>query len=549
MAGAAIRMDVVQILSLLGISGIIGGVLGAFYGPLVSDYLKRRRLRQNLYRELVDLYERAIWWISLNDEAEKAAYITPSTFDRSGRATSTMGGSIYQSQLNPQIFRSALKWKLQNLNLAAAKMEARLIDNNLYHKMLANDEDLRLFYQLNDSLSLETVFDNFLLAPTWKLPPFQYVPTTSLLTKEEANRLCLLEAQFDWLKIACRAYEEAEDQKGLDTNLLQWMRGWRPRGTLMCTFGQMSKNATWCGRCEEFVPPKGPNPLVSLARYYADWFTSRGRFGNALAKERCNNCGAAFPSVEHALESLYTKFRGSADADLRSKALLTVSQFYWLTANVNAANFLLEALSSDDVKLKALEDIGNLGTKASFAAEAISDLLKSGEESWEIRGKAAWALGEIWKGHRNLSLDALLAVVNYEDDEWLGEISSARARAVEALGKIGNSKVLASLTQIVTDEASSPDVREKAVYALGRMGEPAVNVLLKILNDKGEYSFLRWGAAYILGEIGDQTVVPYLKTAARDKDTQVRNNANASLTLINPEGMGYTYATDYIDEL
>ena len=537
-------MDVLQILSLLGVAGILGGVLGAFYGPLVSDYLKRRRLRQNLYRELVDLYERAIWYISLQDESDKANYITPSTFDRSGEVLPTVGNSISQSQRNPQIWRSALKWKLQCLNDTAAEIEARLIDNNLYHKMLANDENLRLFYQLNDSLELETAFGNFLLESTWKLSPFQYIPTTPFLTQEEARQFCLKETQFDWLKLACKALEQGEDKQALDSKLLKWMRGWRQRGTLLGTFGEISKNTKWCKRCEEFFPPKRLNALVSLACYYADWLISLGGLGNALTQERCANCGSVFPSFEHAIEILCAKFRGGDDADLRSKAVLTVSQLYRFKESANAANALLEALKNDDVKLKALEGLGSLSTKASFATDAITGILNNGDESSEIREKAAWALGEVWKGHRNSDISTALAVVNYEKDN-----DDVRASAAEALGKIGNNAARDSLTQIVTNNDENQDVREKAMYALGRMGKPAINLLVNVLNDKEGHSTLRNAAAFILGEIGDQTVVIHLERAVRDKDIDVRTTANTMLTLINPEGMGYAYATDYITEL
>jgi HEAT repeat protein len=251
-----------------------------------------------------------------------------------------------------------------------------------------------------------------------------------------------------------------------------------------------------------------------------------------------------FPSFEHAIEILYAKFRGGADADLRSKAVLTVSQLYRFKESANAANALLEALKNDDVKLKALEGLGSLSTKASFATDAITGILNNGDESSEIREKAAWALGEVWKGHRNSDISTALAVVNYEKDN-----DDVRASAAEALGKIGNNAARDSLTQIVTNNDENQDVREKAMYALGRMGKPAINLLVNVLNDKEEHSTLRNAAAFILGEIGDQTVVIHLERAVRDKDIDVRTTANTMLTLINPEGMGYAYATDYITEL
>ncbi len=90
-------------------------------------------------------------------------------------------------------------------------------------------------------------------------------------------------------------------------------------------------------------------------------------------------------------------------------------------------------------------------------------------------------------------VNSLIAVLKHKKD------SRVRAKAVEALGKIRDARVVEPLMQALNDEHW--DVRRKAAWALGNMGEIAVEPLIQALND--EHWDVRRKAAWALGNIGD----------------------------------------------
>ncbi|MBK5189981.1 MAG: HEAT repeat domain-containing protein [Methanosarcinales archaeon] len=112
-------------------------------------------------------------------------------------------------------------------------------------------------------------------------------------------------------------------------------------------------------------------------------------------------------------------------------------------------------------------------------------------------------------------VNSLIAVLKHEKD------SHVRAKAVEALGKIGDARVVEPLMQALKDEHW--DVRRKAVWALGNMGEIAVEPLMQALKD--EHWDVRRKAAWALGNIGDVRGVEPLIHALRDEYADVREDA------------------------
>ena len=83
-------------------------------------------------------------------------------------------------------------------------------------------------------------------------------------------------------------------------------------------------------------------------------------------------------------------------------------------------------------------------------------------------------------------------------------------------------------------EDSDEYVRWKAAYALGEIGdERAVEPLIEALKDSDEY--VRWGAASALGKIGDKRAVEPLIEALKDSNEYVRKGTAHALGKIGDE--------------
>jgi HEAT repeat protein len=98
------------------------------------------------------------------------------------------------------------------------------------------------------------------------------------------------------------------------------------------------------------------------------------------------------------------------------------------------------------------------------------DALK--DEDKDIRFMAAKALEEIG----NQAVEPLISVLGNNQ-------SKVRVCAAETLGKIGNPKAIEPLIATLKDKEEEEIVREYAVYALERIGKPAVKSLVQALRD------------------------------------------------------------------
>ncbi len=112
------------------------------------------------------------------------------------------------------------------------------------------------------------------------------------------------------------------------------------------------------------------------------------------------------------------------------------------------------------------------------------------------------------------------------------EDPNVRRRAVYALGEIGSEAAVPALVEALNDE--DPNVRWSAAEALGEIGSEAiVPVLVKVLNS--EDPNVRESAAEALGEIGNKAAVPALVKALNDEDPNVRESAVYALRKIGNE--------------
>ena len=106
-----------------------------------------------------------------------------------------------------------------------------------------------------------------------------------------------------------------------------------------------------------------------------------------------------------------------------------------------------------------------------------------------------------------------------------------RAEAIKALGMIGDPIAIGPLTQNIDPLDSLAMLN--AVYAFGRIGEPALDVLINGLTS--DTASIRAGAAKSLGYIPKPEVINPLIDVLDDPDWQVRLNAVVSLGSVGNE--------------
>ncbi len=108
--------------------------------------------------------------------------------------------------------------------------------------------------------------------------------------------------------------------------------------------------------------------------------------------------------------------------------------------------------------------------------------------------------------------------------------------AARALGTMG-----ADATLPIINVLGYPDINTRlgAIEALGAIRDPRAIEVLAALLASHETNELRWAAALALGEIGDPTVTPALRSALRDDNRYVRYGAAKAL-----EQVGWSAETD-----
>ncbi|MCG3226327.1 MAG: HEAT repeat domain-containing protein [Candidatus Heimdallarchaeota archaeon] len=143
-----------------------------------------------------------------------------------------------------------------------------------------------------------------------------------------------------------------------------------------------------------------------------------------------------------------------------------------------------EAASEIEDAFSALIEIGEP------VIEPLIDTLK--DEDKDIRYMAAKALEVI--GYQ--AVDPLII-------ELGNNRSRVRVCATETLGKIGCTKAIEPLIATLKDEKEDEIVREYAVYALERIGKPAVKALIKALKDLKDPSAIAPLSAALFYEEGE----------------------------------------------
>lgn len=101
-----------------------------------------------------------------------------------------------------------------------------------------------------------------------------------------------------------------------------------------------------------------------------------------------------------------------------------------------------------------------------------------------------------------------------------------RSRAAYELGKLGDPRAIAPLVAALSDQDKF--VRSWAAGALGKAGAAAIPPLLNVL--QGADASAAPYAALALGELGDVRAIPLLASAIQEGDWDIRPSAAAALT-------------------
>ena len=149
------------------------------------------------------------------------------------------------------------------------------------------------------------------------------------------------------------------------------------------------------------------------------------------------------------------------------------------------------------------------------------------------------------------SIDELIELLNDKDDfvveDVMGELElraeesldplidalshrkkNIRLHAATLLGAINDEKAIPALIDTLRD--NNKLVRREASTALSRMGEPAVDPLIAILDD--EDWRVRGAAAWALGNLGDEKAIPALEKLLDDESGYVKSGAESARSSI-----------------
>lgn len=179
---------------------------------------------------------------------------------------------------------------------------------------------------------------------------------------------------------------------------------------------------------------------------------------------------------------------------------------------------LVRLLERGDPSMRhlAAEALGQLGDPG-----AIDPLLAAleGPEEEGIRWRAAEGLARMGEP----AVPGLARLAGHADPD-------IRWKAIVALGDIGEPTAI----PVLRDRLGDPDrfVRGRAVSALTRIGSPCIGSMLDALADRNPGT--RQGAAEVLGQLGDASVVDGLLHALHDPVESVRRAAAVALLRINP---------------
>lgn len=201
--------------------------------------------------------------------------------------------------------------------------------------------------------------------------------------------------------------------------------------------------------------------------------------------------------------------------------------------------YLDELFSSDPVeRANAARYLGGLEAQAEFALDSLAGLLWTDFTSlvWQYSGdptspsmEAAIAIARIGTSE---ALDILLTAVNYSDYQvqWSGAVGLSFVDSPHQYPQLADA--VPSLIAILQGDIVLPGatdgyyVQTRAAFALGHLRDPCGYApLAAVLADSDAWWEIRWAAARVLWEFGDQALEPLLAAMRGDISSNVRGSA------------------------
>jgi HEAT repeat protein len=203
----------------------------------------------------------------------------------------------------------------------------------------------------------------------------------------------------------------------------------------------------------------------------------------------------------------------SADWRVRSRATQVLARIAGEGMLDSAVGPLTIALADKDpvVRYYAAEALVGIGAKA--IPSLIQALRSHRQSDCDRAARVLWSIGPA-------AVDPLLGVL--QDRTATPEMRTASA---SALGMIGDPRAIRGLALLLRDERYF--VREQASRALGRIGEPAVSLLLEMANSSTPTT--REAAVAALGNTGSKHAIEKVIEALSDSNANVRSAAVRSL--------------------
>jgi len=196
-------------------------------------------------------------------------------------------------------------------------------------------------------------------------------------------------------------------------------------------------------------------------------------------------------------------------------------------ADPNQAETWFKNLSSkkQSVQLDALAKLRKIGDKA--AVPAIVPLL---QQDGEVKAEAAKVLGKL---EDPAAVPALIEAIDFEigvgADKASKDANIANKEIAEALGALGDKAAVEPLLKLVAS-SKDPFAKVAAINALGSLGDTrAVAELSRVATNESEETYVARKAIEALGRIGDPAAVPAIKKMLFHERKGVSFYAEASL--------------------
>jgi len=240
---------------------------------------------------------------------------------------------------------------------------------------------------------------------------------------------------------------------------------------------------------------------------------------DALAAAAVNVLGRTGPGAEPAVEALLKYAEGKSSTKIKSViyALARIGP-----GADRAVPMILRAFNSKDRNLResAAFALGNIGQPTETVVPALIGAL--GDSDNVVRERGARGLGTI--GPKAANAESALRKALKDTDRTVA------SRAAWALGRLGasNEQTVNAMIELLQSSESNT----LAAGALGRMGKPGIDALVKMLARPDSVSRLL--AVRALGQIGQEAsgATGAVRKATSDKDANVRQAAALAIEKI-----------------